>query len=146
MNSEPKEVSIELQTVINDDGQTEYNTVKENGNFYKKDNIDVLTFKEKADDGSLINNLITIHADKVSIKRIGSVKMHQQFRLRQTSENVFQHEYGHIHMETFTNSMQYQELADQQNGLLKLDYTVKLNGQEERKQKITLSIKEEDSQ
>ncbi|SFB25987.1 Uncharacterized beta-barrel protein YwiB, DUF1934 family [Lentibacillus halodurans] len=147
MNKTPKQVAVELQTAIDDNGQMEYNTVRQTGRFYRKENMDVLTYNETADDGSPIYNMITILTDKVSVKRTGSISMHQQFRKQKTSENVFQHPHGNLHMETFTNTINYQALSEHQDGLLTIDYTVKLNGQDERKHQLTLMIRtKEDSQ
>lgn len=146
MNEQSRKVSIELQTVIDDDGQMEYNTVKETGELYSRSNLDVLKYEETEEDGAPIKNLITIHADKVSVKRLGAITLNQQFRVKQTSENIVKHPYGSIHMETFTKRMEYKPLTEKRDGLLSLDYTVKLNEQEERKHQLTLTIKKEDSQ
>lgn len=146
MNAEPTAIAIELQTIIDNDGQLEYNTVKQSGALYQKGNQDILTFKETADDGTSIKNLITIHMNKVSIKRSGVVSMHQQFQVNQKTENVFKHPHGNIHMETFTDKMDYQAFSNQEDGLLTLDYSVKLNGQEARNQQLKLTINKEDSQ
>ncbi|MFD1036893.1 DUF1934 domain-containing protein [Virgibacillus byunsanensis] len=141
MKSQQANVQIELKTAIEDDGQLEHSTIKQSGNFYHKNNIDVLTFKEDME-GLIIRNMITIQKDKVSIKRTGSISMNQQFRVNQLTENVYQHPHGNIHMETFTKDMEY--LPD--NGLLTVNYIVKLNGQEERKHQLVLSFTEEVSQ
>ncbi|WP_164667545.1 DUF1934 domain-containing protein [Virgibacillus doumboii] len=146
MNSGSKKVSVELQTIIDDGSQKEYNTVNETGELYQKNNIDVLTYEENVEEGNAIKNLITIYPDKVSIKRTGMVSMHQKFRVDRPTENVFQHPHGNIHMETFTNTIHYQELTGEHDGLLAIDYTVRLNGQDERKHQLQLSIKEEDLQ
>lgn len=147
MDKNPKQVSVELQTTIDDNGQKEYNTVKGKGHLYQNDNMDVLTYRETAEDGKAINNMISIHTNKVSVKRTGVVSMHQQFREQQTTENVFQHPHGNIHMETFTNAINYHVLSEQQNGLLTIDYIVKLNGQNERAHQLKLMIRhKEDTQ
>jgi len=147
MEVNPKRVAVELQTAIEDDGQKEYNTVRGTGHLYQKETMDVLTYRETTEDGSTINNMLSIHTDKVTVKRTGLVSMHQQFCEKQTSENVFQHPHGNIHMETFTNAINYQTLSGQQNGRLTIDYTVKLNGQDEREHQLRLTIRhKEDSQ
>ncbi|WP_010531547.1 DUF1934 domain-containing protein [Lentibacillus jeotgali] len=147
MKGNSKQVAVELKTAIEDSGQKEYNTVRETGQLYQKANMDVLTYTETADDGSSISNMMTIHTNKVSVKRTGPVQMHQTFHEQKLSENVFQHPHGNIHMETFTNAIDYQMLTAQQNGVLTIDYTVRLNGQEEREHQLTLTIRpKEDSQ
>ncbi|WP_174614970.1 DUF1934 domain-containing protein [Virgibacillus ihumii] len=146
MNLEPKSITIEMQTIIDNDGQMEYNTLNEAGTYYEKDNRCILTFEETSDEGAPVKNLITINPNRVSIKRVGPVTMHQQFRTNQKTENVFQHPHGYIHMETLTDTIAFHSLTDEQNGFLTIDYSVSLNGQEERKHKLELTIKEEDAE
>lgn len=141
MDENAKQVAVELKTVIDDNGEMEYNTVREIGQYYRRGKVDVLTYNETTEDGSAIHNMLTIHTDKVSVKRTGPISMHQQFREQKTSENVYQHPHGNIHMETFTHSIGYQRLSDKQNGRLTIDYTVKLNGQDERKHQLALTIR-----
>ncbi|MFD1361609.1 DUF1934 domain-containing protein [Lentibacillus salinarum] len=148
MAQKQRPVAVALLTVIDDNGEKEYNTVKATGSFYPTNNMDVLTYDETVEDGSIVNNMLTLNKDKVSVKRNGPVVMHQQFREHGTTENVYQHPHGNIHMETFTRSISYQRLSDGQNGKLTIDYTVRLNGQDERAHQLTLTIrhKEEGSQ
>ncbi|WP_163969467.1 DUF1934 domain-containing protein [Oceanobacillus halotolerans] len=139
-----RKVHIELNTTIEDDGQTEQNTLKEKGYFYQKGNIHVLTYDEKIDE-AVIKTMITIQQDKVSIKRTGMLSMHQQFHKNQLTENVYQHPHGNIHMETYTKTIDYQALTATQTGQLQLRYHVKLNGQQERKHELRLWFTEEEA-
>lgn len=141
-----KSVFIELRTTIDDDGQMEYNTMKNPGTFYRKGDLDVLTFEEVLEDHSKVKNLITIQKDKISIKRSGNVTMNQQFHTNRITENVFKHPHGNINMETNTQAITYESMNDFDKGKLAISYTVKLNGQEERKHELVLTYKEEDSQ
>lgn len=145
MRADETRVQLTLHTTIDDGGQVEENTTKQTGSFYRLENKHVLTFAESLDDGSTVNTLLTIQPDKVTIKRSGPVSMYQQFDANRITENVYQHPYGKLHMETKTISIDYTPLAAHSNGLLQLDYTVKLNGQAERKHTLTLSIKKEAS-
>lgn len=138
-----KQVMIELHTTIDDNGQMEYNTINQIGKFYKKNHMDVLTFEEQTEAKTVIGNLITIQPDKVTIKRSGDVAMNQQFRTKRTTENVFRHPYGTMHMETYTETLTYQSIQSDAPGQLKISYTVKLNGEEERNHLLTLTYKEE---
>ncbi|GAA0605575.1 hypothetical protein GCM10009001_23550 [Virgibacillus siamensis] len=142
----PKSITINMQTIIDNDGQMEYNRINATGAYYEKGDRCILTFEETSDDGAPIKNLITINPDKVSIKRVGPVAMHQQFHTSRKTENVFQHPHGNIHMETHTDTISFQSLTDEQNGFLTIDYSVSLNGQEERKHKLELTIKKEDAE
>lgn len=135
-------VELELHTTIDDQGQLEKNTVNETGVLYQRQNMDVLTYDEKLEDGQVVHNLLTIQSDQVSVKRTGPVSMHQRFDMNRITENVYQHPHGNIHMETTTLSYEYSPLDRQTSGLLRLYYTVRLNGVDERKHTLTLSLKE----
>ncbi|WP_100009838.1 DUF1934 domain-containing protein [Lentibacillus sediminis] len=140
-----KNVKVELRTIIDDNGQMEYNTLREPGKFYQKGQVDVITFEEKTEEGTqaVTKNLITIQPGKVSIKRSGVVAMTQQFRAGQATENVYHHPHGTIHMETRTEDMSYQPLSEAASGHLKLTYAVKLNGEEARNHQLDLFVEEE---
>lgn len=142
--SEPKKrVTIQLKTSIQDGQEREENQLEAIGFFFNKKGLDVLQFTEKLDDDAEVSTLITIHSEKISIKRSGAVSMHQQFRLGQKTENVYQHLHGHIHMETYTRQIAYYPPS---KGLARLaiDYTVKLNGQSARNHTLELQFTEED--
>lgn len=146
MDTIQKKVKITLSVKINDQGQLEDNTSTHIGNYYRKGNMDVLTYEENIEDTATINNFITIQADKVSIKRTGVVSMTQKFRTNQITENIYKHPHGSLHMETFTDTITHQQLDEHGGGHVSIFYKVKLNGQEERAHKLVLHYKEEDSQ
>lgn len=143
MNELEKRVALQLKMKIQDASDKEVNHIKSTGVFFRKGKLDVLRFEETIDDME-ISSLITIQKEKVTIKRTGAVSMHQQFRLGQVTENVYKHPHGNLHMETFTQLMMYQPLGQGIPARLNLDYTVKLNGQDERKHTLELIIIEED--
>lgn len=142
MKQEKKQVSIQLKTAIKDDGDIENNQMKVPGIWIKRGGLDVLRFKEELDEEE-VTTLITIQKGRVSIKRSGIVSMHQQFRLGERSENVYQHPHGNIHMETYTEQMMYQTLSETLPARLVIDYTVRLNGQQKRKHTLELLFEEE---
>lgn len=142
MSKDKANVVIEVRTTIDDNGEMEYNTMKHNGLMYRKDALIVLKFEEKTDNDDIVNNFITIQKNKVHIKRTGLVTMHQQFLKEQRTENVFQHTHGIIHMETMTNTIDFEINEDVCAGKLEISYTVKLNSQEARKHQLTLIYKE----
>lgn len=137
------DVMIQLDTKIDDDGEIEYNTVKQKGKFFKRGSRHVLMYEEIHDETIVIKNLITIQPDKVNIKRSGAVKMNQQFYEDKASTSYYEHPHGQIHMETITDSIDYQSNASIREGKLKIIYTVKLNGALERKHLLELTYKEE---
>jgi uncharacterized beta-barrel protein YwiB (DUF1934 family) len=146
MDTIQKNVAIQLLTVIDDDGQKEYNDQKQSGSYFRKKDLDVLIFEEKLNDGATIKNLITIQQHKVSINRTGAVMMNQKFLAEKITENIYHHAHGKIHMETYTESIDYSQSEDSIEGLLRIHYTVKLNGQNKRKHILKLTYKEEENQ
>lgn len=143
MTQQGRQVIIELSTSIEDNGNVEKSQMTHTAEFFQKGKLDVLRYEEQGEDGSLTNNLITIQPEKVSIKRTGDVRMNQQFQQGQITENMLKHPYGSMHMETTTQSISYKAPTDHSEGRLKIDYTVKLNGQDERSHEIKLTIIEE---
>jgi len=133
-------VSIELQTTIEDNGTKEITTIKEYGKLYKREHMHLVMYEEKIEDQEKIKNMISIQPDKVSIRRSGAVKMNQIFREGERSENIFHHPYGRIHMDTYTTSIDYQPFDETKNGKLVMNYTVKLNGQQSQKHFLVLKI------
>ncbi|RKQ31543.1 DUF1934 domain-containing protein [Oceanobacillus halophilus] len=143
MDSVQKKVNIRLETTINDNGSKEHNTVQETGKFFIKGNRHVLMFEETLDEELKVRNLVTIQDGSVNIKRTGPVSMNQKFDINHITENVYKHPHGTIHMETFTKKMTYKQKSEITEGQLAISYTVKLNGQDERKHDLILSYKEE---
>ncbi|CQR46135.1 putative beta-barrel protein YwiB [Paraliobacillus sp. PM-2] len=142
MESQHIPVSIRLVTEIRELGEKAVTTVEETGSFIQKGNIAVLRFTEHQEEQEPIDSLITISNDKVSIKRTGAVDMHQQFKKKQYTENVYRHAFGTIHMETHTDQITYQEPRNDHNGKLFISYTTKLNGEGNRRHRLTLTFKE----
>lgn len=142
MKQSGKQVSIQLHTKIEDQGEIESNHVKQIGHFFNRRHMDVLIYEEKLEEGAIIKNLVTIQSNKVNIKRSGIIAMNQQFLLHQMTETHYEHPHGSFHMETYTNSVTYEPLATNNQGRLIIDYTVKLNGMDERKHLLELTYKE----
>lgn len=144
MDQEKKQVLIQLKTVIRDGHEEEVNNLRMRGIFFQKGKLDVLNFTEEMEENK-VTTLVTIQDGKIAIKRSGAVSMHQQFRLGQTTENVYKHPHGNILMETYTERVHYRPLTSDVAALLSLDYTVKLNGQDARKHTLELLFSEEDA-
>ncbi|MHA6250645.1 YwiB family protein [Oceanobacillus sp. CAU 1775] len=143
---QPKsQVSIRLKMKIVDAGETEKNEVKAVGIFQQRNNLAALTYSEEIDGYGEANTFITMQQEKVSIKRTGVVTMQQNFRLNQLTENVYRHPHGNILMETFTDEIHYSPPTKADAGRLEMNYTVKLNGEDERKHTLELEFVEEDS-
>ena len=141
MKQDKRYVTIKLDTTIEDEGEIEYNTIKQMGQFFNKGKLDVLIYEEEHEDGATIKNLITIHPNKVNIKRSGLITMNQQFILNKSTETYYEHPHGQLHMETHTDSITYKSIATDQVQL-RIVYRVKINGMEERKHVLELTYKE----
>lgn len=143
MDDNRKRVAIHLSTIIDDNGQMEYNTMQHVGALHEAGHADILTYGEEVN-GEEVRNLVTIQEDKVTIKRSGAVMMHQKFLKEKRTENIFKHPHGSVHMETTTYKLHYDKQEHPISGKVFIAYAVKLNGQEERKHELTLTYKEEE--
>lgn len=141
-----KRVNIELRSVIDDAGEKELHVVKQRGYYYKRDNIEVLTYTEDVEDNGEINNLITITPEKVNINRSGVFSVNQQFLLKRKTECLYQHPHGNIHMSINTKSISHQSINDHEKGELVITYEAILNGQISRDHYITLTYCQEEKE
>ena len=57
---------------------------------------------------------------------------------------MYEHPHGTFHLKTLTKQLQYEPSSKLNSGKLAIDYTVSLNGQEEREHKLVLTYQEED--
>lgn len=140
MQQNSERVNITLKTMIYDVDSEEQETQEQSfaGEWTKKGNIDVLRYEEVIEEAGTIQNMITIRPERVSIRRTGAIQMNQQFQLGQKTENIYQHMHGNIHMETFAESISFTE--DTMPRVLEMYYTMKLNGQLERKHQLRLQF------
>lgn len=141
MSNKAKEVTIHINTTIEDNGMMEHYETKARGRLFIRGNRHVLQFTTSELDEPT-NNLYTIQEDAVSIKRSGAVDMFQKFLKNQITENVYKHPHGMIHMETMTDHLVH--LTSDKTGRLHITYEVKLNGQEKRNHSLQLVYKEEE--
>src|SRR5690625_3252562 len=121
-----KRVQIELRSVIDDAGDKELYIVKQRGYYYKRGNLEVLTYTEKVEDDGEINNMITITPEKVNINRSGVFSVNQQFLLTRKTECLYQHPHGNIHMSIKTKSISHRSIKRAKKGELKVNYEVVL--------------------
>ncbi|WP_138420495.1 DUF1934 domain-containing protein [Aquibacillus sediminis] len=136
-------VNIQLTTEISEMDEKSVTVIEETGTFIKKGDTSVLTFTEHIEEQEDVHSLITITNDKISVKRSGGVDMHQTFRQKQITENIYRHAFGSIHMETHTDQITYQQPDEHDQGKLFISYTTKLNGEGDRQHRLTLLFKEE---
>src|SRR5699024_11463868 len=91
MNVKRKNVNVKLQNDIEDDGNKELVIVKQKGKYYKRNNLEVLTYTEEMYEGEDVENMISIHPDKINIKRSGAISMNQIFIKGRVTESLYQH-------------------------------------------------------
>lgn len=140
-----KAVSIELRTVIDDQGEKELSIIKQKGDYTKKNHIEVITFEDDVEDIGKIKNLITIQPGKVNIKRSGAISMNQQFLKNKITECLYRHPYGKFHLEVNTLEMKSQPLVTGGVGQVVIEYEGILNGDHTRHHLLTLTYLEEES-
>lgn len=140
-----KTVSVELRTVIDDQGDKELSIIKQKGEYIKKHNLEVIKFVDKVEDIGEIKNLITIQPGKVNIKRSGAIGMNQQFLRNKVTECLYRHPYGQFHLEINTTSMKQQALMTDGVGQVVIEYEGTLNGDHVRQHHLTLTYLEEES-
>ncbi|HHU19012.1 MAG TPA: DUF1934 domain-containing protein [Bacilli bacterium] len=139
-------VKVSLQTEIDDAHDKQQTTVEAKGELFETDRQTVIRFTEKSDEQPDVATMITIKSDQVSIKRSGAVEMNQQFRPAQITETIYRHQFGSIRMETETLDFRYKPLTSTNTTAeLALDYSTKLDGEEERAHKLLLTIEEDKS-
>lgn len=143
MTVKRKRVSIELRTVIDDQGEKELSIIKQRGIYFKKGSIEVIKYIDVMDDLGEVNNLITIQAGKVNIKRSGAINMNQQFLLERVTECLYHYPFGRLHLEITTKTMQQRQLMDSGFGQTIIEYDGKLNGELTRQHHLTLTYMEE---
>ncbi|WP_117168391.1 DUF1934 domain-containing protein [Paraliobacillus sediminis] len=142
MESEQIPVTIKLVTEIRELSDKTRTVVEETGSFIQKGTIKVIRFTEHLEEQGDVDAFITITDDKVSIKRTGAVAMLQQFKRKQRTENIYHHEFGTIHMETHTDQITFEQSKGTRSGKLFISYTTKINGEGERRHRLTLTFKE----
>src|SRR5699024_7961806 len=145
MKEKGQRVKIKLQSIIDDSGEKETNTFQNVGQFFKRNNFDVLLYEEIDEAGKKINNFMTIYHDQVNIKRSGFISMNQRFIVNRKTETYYKHPHGEFHMETYTHSLDYHSLRMNSKGKLTIYYTVTLNGEIKRKHLLKLTYIEEGS-
>lgn len=138
MELDKKDIYIELRTVIDDGGEKELSIVKQQGKYYKKNKLEVITYTDQTDIGE-IKNLITIQANKVNLNRSGNVRMNQQFILGKKTECLYKHPYGTFHIEINTSTIMHKALQEKDEGKVIIEYDAKINGQQAREHHLTLT-------
>ncbi|MEI3604256.1 DUF1934 domain-containing protein [Pseudogracilibacillus sp. SE30717A] len=145
MKLESKNISIELRTVIEDQGNKELSIIKQTGTYIRKGHLEVISFVEKSNDLGNVDTLITIKSDKVNIKRSGKISMNQQFVKGKRTECLYRHPYGSFLLEIQTESILLEPLRDGEGKVI-IQYDVMMNKEEIRHHHLTLTYMEENKE
>ena len=135
---EENRVLINIQTTIDDQGELEHQQTEHMGSFFQNGDKKVLIYNEKLDHDVDVRNLMTIRQNKVTLKRTGHISMTQHFQIKQSTESFYEHPHGRLHMETYTEAIDY--TAGAADDRLKIRYTLSLNGVK-RKHTLEMTIK-----
>jgi|SRR5690625_1891463 len=136
-----KNVTIEIRTVIDDEGEKELTISKQRGNYIKKGKTEVISFIEKVKDFGSVKSLITIQPDKINLKRSGIITMNQQFVEGKTSECLYRHPYGAFRMEIQTESIKREQSGEDKKVIIV--YNAEFDGGQLRHHHLTLTYTEE---
>lgn len=138
-----KQVAISLRTMIDDEGEKEMSVVKQQGTYYQKDELEVITFTEQHADTGEVRNVISIHPDMVTVKRSGVISMNQKFKEQKKSECLYRHPYGRLHLELYTKKIKTKPMIKGQGGEVYVEYDAYIDGQSPRHHYLTLTYVEE---
>lgn len=144
MNKQRKPIKVHLQTVIIDQGQREVYTIEGEGELISRDSITALSFTEENVEEGEVKHFISIHPNRVNIKRKGQIETNQQFLLHKWTENRVELVSGNILIDIYTEELSYESESAGNRGKLRILYEALLNGQIERKHEITLIYTKED--
>ncbi|GAA0306859.1 uncharacterized beta-barrel protein YwiB (DUF1934 family) [Gracilibacillus halotolerans] len=127
-------VSLKMTMEIFDLGSKDVSIIEEQGQLQKKGDLTVLTFTENKGKENETRSMVTMKSDEISVKRSGAVSMIQKFKKKETTENVYRHPYGMIHMKTMTDQLQ----VDLDKGSIFISYKTNLNGGNSRRHRLTI--------
>ncbi len=138
-----KQVAVTLRTLIDDEGEKELSVVKQQGIYYRKKDLEVITFTEQHGETGEVRNIISIHPDMVTVKRSGAITMNQQFKEKKKSECLYRHPYGRFYLELYTKKIEMKPMTKGQDGEVNVEYDAYIDGQSPRHHHLTLTYMEE---
>ncbi|ENH96295.1 hypothetical protein J416_11607 [Gracilibacillus halophilus YIM-C55.5] len=133
-------IQLKMTTEIQDEFDRDVTVVEEKGHLMENGQTTILTFQETNENNEPIDSFITIQPESISVKRSGAVSMHQKFRTQQKTENMYRHQFGSLHMETYTDQIRYQPPTEETKGELYIQYTTSLNGQPPRAHQLIIEM------
>ena len=142
--ADPIRVDIEVNTEIIDENGEETIQKQEKGIYSNKNDLHVIKYDEQMDDFGKVKTTLIIQQEKIVLKREGTLKLHQIFRIGNKTEALYTHPYGSFRLETSTHRMEFYKGMNKRSGRVFIDYDVVINDQEPRRHTLQVKFQEED--
>ena len=142
--ADPIRVDIEVNTEIIDENGEETIQKQEKGIYSHKNDLHVIKYDEQMDDFGKVKTPLIIQQEKIVLKREGTLKLHQIFRIGNKTEALYTHPYGSFRLETSTHRMEFYKGMNKRSGRVFIDYDVVINDQEPRRHTLQVKFQEED--
>ena len=142
--ADPIRVDIEVNTEIIDENGEETIQKQEKGIYSHKNDLHVIKYDEQMDDFGKVKTTLIIQQEKIVLKREGTLKLHQIFRIGNKTEALYTHKYGSFRLETSTHRMEFYKGMNKRSGRVFIDYDVVINDQEPRRHTLQVKFQEED--
>lgn len=142
--ADPIRVDIEVNTEIIDENGEETIQKQEKGIYSHKNDLHVIKYDEQMDDFGKVKTTLIIQQEKIVLKREGTLKLHQIFRIGNKTEALYTHPYGSFRLETSTHRMEFYKGMNKRSGRVFIDYDVVINDQEPRRHTLQVKFQEED--
>lgn len=142
--ADPIRVDIEVNTEIIDENGEETIQKQEKGIYSHKNDLHVIKYDEQMDDFGKVKTTLIIQQEKIVLKREGTLKLHQIFRIGNKTEALYTHPYGSFRLETSTHWMEFYKGMNKRSGRVFIDYDVVINDQEPRRHTLQVKFQEED--
>ena len=142
--ADPIRVDLGVNTEIIDENGEETIQKQEKGIYSHKNDLHVIKYDEQMDDFGKVKTTLIIQQEKIVLKREGTLKLHQIFRIGNKTEALYTHPYGSFRLETSTHRMEFYKGMNKRSGRVFIDYDVVINDQEPRRHTLQVKFQEED--
>lgn len=98
------------------------------GKHYNKNNVEYFTYQETELSGMEgTTTVVKLHSDYVSLVRMGTVELKQEFRLNEKSYSTYVTPYGNMKMAVMTHVLEHSFSGG--TGALRIHYDLEMDGQ-----------------
>ncbi|MBU9724317.1 MULTISPECIES: DUF1934 domain-containing protein [Bacillaceae] len=151
MNSNGIPVMIEMTTIIKDGSQKDTNSFSTKGHMFEKGRAVFLRFLEpiEGDEAETVQT-VKIQGNEMTVLRKGAISMNQRFIPGTTTEGMYQSPYGPMAMRTKTKDVLFDWNERTGNsvgsGMIRLRYSLQLQGSKAGDYDMRVKIKEDEMQ